>query len=58
MVDLEGLPDKIRHLIFTANNRASYDGYDPVDPRDYVDKYAMTAAVYAMYRRWNSQYLE
>lgn len=52
------LPDKIRHMIFTANNRANYYVYDPVEPEDFTDKYAMKAAVYAMYQRWNAQYLE
>jgi 1-acyl-sn-glycerol-3-phosphate acyltransferase len=31
---------------------------DPLDPRDYADKYAMKAAAYALYVRWNAQYLE
>ena len=52
------LPDKIRHIMTAVNNRANYYVYDPLDPRDYPDKYAMKAAAYAMYVRWNDQYLE
>jgi len=52
------LPDKIRHIMTAANNRANYYVYDPLDPKDYADKYAMKAAAYALYVRWNAQYLE
>ncbi len=52
------LPDKIRHFMSAANNRANYYVFDPLDPKDYVDKYAMKAAAYALYVRWNAQYLE
>ena len=53
-----GLLDKIRHFMTTVNNRANYYVYDPLDPKDYADKYAMKAAAYALYTRWNAQYLE
>jgi len=53
-----GLIDKIRHFMTTVNNRANYYVYDPMDPKDYADKYAMKAAAYALYTRWNAQYLE
>ncbi len=52
------LPDKIRHMMATVNNRANFYVFDPLDPKDYADKYAMKAAAYAMYQRWNAQYLE
>jgi 1-acyl-sn-glycerol-3-phosphate acyltransferase len=52
------LPDKIRHMMTAVNNRANYYVYDPMDPKDYADKYAMKAAAYAMYVRWDAQYLE
>ena len=52
------LPQKIWHMMTTKNNRANYYVYDPLDPKDYVDKYAMKAAAYALYVRWNAQYLE
>jgi 1-acyl-sn-glycerol-3-phosphate acyltransferase len=52
------LPDKIRHMMTTVNNRANYYVYDPLDPKDYADKYAMKDAIYSMYVRWNAQYLE
>ncbi len=52
------LPDKIWHMMTTVNNRANYYVYDPIDPKDYPDKHAMKAAVYAMYVKWNAQYLE
>lgn len=52
------LPDKIRHFMNASNNRANYYVYDPLDPKDYADKYAMKAAAYALYVRWNAQYLE
>jgi hypothetical protein len=32
--------------------------FDPMDPKDYADKYAMNAAAYAKYVKWNAQYLE
>jgi lyso-ornithine lipid O-acyltransferase len=50
--------DKIRHFISAANNRANYYVFDPLDPKDYADKYAMKAAAYALYVRWNARYLE
>lgn len=52
------LIDKIRHMMTAVNNRANYYVFDPMDPKDYADKYAMKAAAYAMYQRWNAQYLE
>jgi lyso-ornithine lipid O-acyltransferase len=52
------LPDKIRQMLFTVNDRANYYVYDPVDPQGFKDKYALKDAVYAMYRKWNNQYLE
>ena len=52
------LPDKIRHIMTAVNNRANYYVYDPLDPKDYADKYAMKAAAYALYVRCNAQYLE
>ncbi len=52
------LLDKIWHMMTTVNNRANYYVYDPIDPKDYPDKHAMKAAVYAMYLKWNAQYLE
>ena len=52
------LPDKIRHMMTAINNRANFYVYDPLDPKDYADKYAMRAAAYALYVRWNAQYLE
>jgi 1-acyl-sn-glycerol-3-phosphate acyltransferase len=41
-----------------VNNRANYYVYDPLDPKDYADKYAMKAAAYALYVRCNAEYLE
>lgn len=52
------LPDKIRHFMTTVNNRVNFYVYDPLDPKDYPDRYAMKAAAYALYARWNAQYLE
>jgi len=52
------LPDKIQHFITTINNRANYYVHDPMDPKDFADKYAMKAAAYALYKRWDAQYLE
>ena len=52
------LPHKLWHMMTTANNRANFYVYDPLDPKDYADKYAMKAAAYALYVRWNAQYLE
>src|SRR5258706_679524 len=56
--DPDTLPDKIRHMMTTVNNRANYYVFDPMDPKDYADKYAMKAAAYAKYVKWNAQYLE
>jgi 1-acyl-sn-glycerol-3-phosphate acyltransferase len=52
------LPDKIRHMLFTVNDRANYYVFDPLDPKDFGDKYAMKAAAYEKYVDWNEKYLE
>jgi lyso-ornithine lipid O-acyltransferase len=52
------LPDKIRHFMTTVNKCANFYVYDPLDPKDFPDRYAMKAAAYALYTRWNAQYLE
>jgi 1-acyl-sn-glycerol-3-phosphate acyltransferase len=52
------LPQKIWHMMTSTNRRANYYVYDPLDPKDYADKHAMKAAAYALYVRWNAQYLE
>jgi len=52
------LPDKIRHFMTTVNKCANFYVYDPLDPKDYADRYAMKVAAYALYTRWNAQYLE
>lgn len=56
--DPHTLPDKLRHMMTAVNNQANFYVYDPLDPGDYADKYAMKAAAYEMYRRWEGQYLE
>jgi 1-acyl-sn-glycerol-3-phosphate acyltransferase len=53
-----GLPTKIWHMMTAVNNVANYYVFDPLDPKDYADKYAMKAAAYALYVKWNAQYLE
>jgi len=52
------LPDRIRQIMFTVNNRANYYVFDPLDPKDFGDKYAMKAAAYEKYVDWNAKYLE
>jgi 1-acyl-sn-glycerol-3-phosphate acyltransferase len=52
------LPDRIRQMLFTVNNRANYYVFDPLDPKDFGDKYAMKAAAYEKYVDWNAKYLE
>ncbi len=52
------LPQKNVHMMRTVNNRVNYYVFDPLDPKDYADKYAMKAAAYALYVKWNAQYLE
>lgn len=52
------LPQKIWHMMTTVNNRVNYYVYDPLDPKDYADRHAMRDAAYAMYVRWNAEYLE
>lgn len=54
---LEPLPLKIWEMMTTANNRVNFYVYDPLDPKDYADKYAMKAAAYALYVRWNAEHL-
>lgn len=52
------LPDKIWHMMTTVNNRVNYYVFDPLNPKDYADRHAMRDAAYALYQRWNAQYLE
>jgi len=52
------LPQKIRQMMFSVNNRANFYVFDPLDPKDYGDKYAMKAAAYEKYADWNEKYLE
>ena len=52
------LPDRIRQMMFTVNDRANYYVFDPLDPKDFGDKYAMKAAAYEKYVDWNAKYLE
>jgi 1-acyl-sn-glycerol-3-phosphate acyltransferase len=52
------LPDRIRQMLFTVNNRANYYVFDPLEPKDFKDKYAMKAAAYEKYVDWNAKYLE
>ena len=51
------LPDKIWHIMTASNNRTNFYVYDVLDPKDYADKYAMKAAAYAMFKRWDEEYL-
>jgi lyso-ornithine lipid O-acyltransferase len=52
------LPHKLWHMSTAVNNRVNVYVYDLLEPKDYADKYAMKAAAYALYKRWNAQYLE
>lgn len=52
------LPQKIWHMMTAVNNRANFYVHDPLDPKDYADKYALKAAAYALYAKWNAEYLE
>jgi 1-acyl-sn-glycerol-3-phosphate acyltransferase len=52
------LPDRIRQMLFTVNDRANYYVFDPLDPKDFADKYAMKTAAYEKYVDWNEKYLE
>lgn len=52
------LPDKLRHLLTAVNNRANFYVFDPLDPKDYVDRHAMKVAALERFQRWNAQYLE
>ena len=52
------LPDRIRQMLFTVNDRANYYVFDPLEPQDYAYKYAMKAAAYEKYTDWNAKYLE
>ena len=52
------LPDKIRHMFSSINNRANFYILDPVQPQDFADKYAMKAHVYAVFAAYNRRFLE
>ena len=52
------LPVKIRHMMTAVNNRANFYVHDPLDPKDYPDKYAMKAAAYELYVQWDARYLD
>ncbi len=52
------LPRKLWDMLTAINNRANFYVYEPLYPKDYADKYAMKEAAYALYVRWNAQYLE
>lgn len=52
------LPDKLRHMFMSTNNRANFYVLDPVRPQDFADKYAMKAHVYAVFAEYNRRYLE
>ncbi len=52
------LPDKLWHMMKAVNPRVNYYVHDPLDPKDYADRHAMKAAAYALYQRWNAEYLE
>lgn len=56
--DPQILPEKLWHILTAVNNRANYYVHDPVDPKDFADKYALKAAVYARYAEWNARHLE
>ena len=42
----------------SVNRRVNFYVYDPLDPKNYSDKYAMKAAAYELYACWNAEYLE
>ena len=51
-------PDKIGHIMRAVNNRANYYVFEPMDPKDYADRYAMKAAAYELFARCDAKYLE
>ncbi|MCB1909574.1 MAG: 1-acyl-sn-glycerol-3-phosphate acyltransferase [Rhodocyclaceae bacterium] len=56
--DPHTLPDKIRHMMFTVNNRANYHVFDPLLPGDFADKYQMKAEAFRRFSEWNRRFLE
>lgn len=52
------LPQKLWHMLTTVNNRANYYVFDPLEPRDFADKYALKAAALERFKEWNARYLE
>lgn len=52
------LPQKIVHMATTVNNRAHYYVFDPLNPKDFADKYALKAAAYDLFTRCNARYLD
>jgi 1-acyl-sn-glycerol-3-phosphate acyltransferase len=51
------LPHKLWHMASSRNRTAHYHVFDPLDPKDYPDKYAMKAAAYERFTRWNERFL-
>lgn len=52
------LPNKIWHIMRAVNSRANYYVYEPMDPKNYTDRYAMKAAAYELFARCDAKYLE
>lgn len=52
------LPDKLVHMFFASNHRANFYVLDPIDPKDFADKYAMKAHTYGVFAECNKKYLE
>ncbi len=52
------LPDKIRHMMCAVNNRANYHVFDPLEPKDFADKYQMKAEAYRRFAEWNRRFLD
>ncbi|MCB1559962.1 MAG: 1-acyl-sn-glycerol-3-phosphate acyltransferase [Xanthomonadales bacterium] len=55
--DPQTLLQKLWHIGTAVNNRANYHVFDPVDPKEFADRDAFRAAVYARYRAWDERYL-
>ncbi|WP_375592248.1 lysophospholipid acyltransferase family protein [Chitiniphilus eburneus] len=56
--DDETLPQKIRHIMRTANRRANYHVFEPFHPSDFADRESYSAHARARFGEWQRRFLE
>lgn len=52
------LPQMLWRIATSRNRRAHYYVFDPIDPKEFADKYAMKAEAYARFASWDAAYLD